>query len=183
MRILEKLKSLEKKKKISYLLLIVILLYGCISTLLFLTVSNSLIETILSIEMPDGYFYINFDPSDPELDMSFSITNVGYYDIDDFSLRLSMDLACFDKNNATKFYKNVFKKEQNYGCIPLRSYYYNVFSGDSTCFNKSALEDFLNNVNLNRSAYLLFDYSISGKYYFNIVPFDIEIRNVNITVF
>ncbi|MFX1312266.1 MAG: hypothetical protein ACFFHD_06605 [Promethearchaeota archaeon] len=183
MKILNKIKLLERKKKISYLLLIIILLYGFISTLLFLAVSNSLIDTILSIEMPDDYFYINFNPSEPELEISFSITNFGFSDINDFSINLTMSLVYYNENNEKKSHEKIFSRKQNFGRISLRQSYYNTFYGDPSYFNKSALEAFWIKVNLNKSVYTLFDLSVSGRYYFNMVPFDIEIKNINITVF
>jgi len=175
MRFFKKIGSIKRTKLISYILLIIILIYGLSFSILFIIVSNSVLKTIGSIRIPYDYYLGNLDPSNPELEFSFRIKNMGFTDIADFSISVSEDLLFFEQLNETERRVTIFHQIEYYGTISPMKNFIRIFVGNDTNFNKVVLNNFWDKVNLSKGVRDLLTIEMKGYTFFGLVPFKILI--------
>ena len=181
MNLKDRIRRLDKKKLVSYSLILIISIYSLSFTILYYSISTSLSKTLETLYLPDNYFIVNPDPSSPDLRISFSITNKGFHDLTQFQIDLSLDLYYTEKSNNNEKNAQIFSKIESYSKISPKETYRDTFQGNYDSFNISALENFVESVNVNKSITYLMNVKISGKYYFDIVPFSIVLENFNLT--
>jgi len=168
---------MRKSKLISYIILLIILLYGISFSILFFVISDSILKTIGSIRIPYDYYYGDLDPSSPRLDFSFKIKNMGFTEITDFSVSISEDLIYFEQFNNTEKRVTIFHQLEYYGTIPPMKDYIRLFSGIETNFNKVFLSDFWDKANFSKGVKDLLTIEIKARTFFGILPFRILIED------
>ncbi len=150
---------MKRKIFISYLLISSILIYSLSFTILFYSVLASLYQTIESIKIPDSYFIINPSSESPDVKISFSISNNGYFELNRFRINLSLDLRYYEEYSNKIKNATFFKKVENYGPISPRKTYYDVIQGNQEDFNISVLENFEAFVNTSKEInYLIYKF-------------------------
>lgn len=179
MKVIEKIKKMPRKKLVSRILLILILIYSLGFTSLFIGLSLSLFTTLESINIPDSYLMISLVPENPSLNTSYRISNKGFSDISDFTVDFKVNLMYFEMYSDNETQKEIFFKSEKVNKIdPWQNYESNI-EGSSEFFNETNLYSFWNNVNLSRPFYYILDINITGKYCLGIIPFRINIDNLN----
>ncbi len=176
MNILNKIKEIEKKKLISYILILGTVLYGFITSLLYLTVSSSLYDVLGSIRVPEDYVLFVLDTENPEFRMSYSISNTGIYDLTEFNIKISADFIFYKKNNNSQIQVSVFSEKERLS-IPGLTIAKKEFYAGKEAFITGALENYLDTVNDTLTTRYLFRIEIFGHYFLNLIPFSITIKD------
>jgi hypothetical protein len=96
MNLIRKIGDIKKKEKshlISMGLLAIIIIYSMTYAIWFYSLSNSLLNTLGSISIPSGYLNVTLDSDQPELEISISVSNSGIYEVTNFRVNISLDVA------------------------------------------------------------------------------------------
>lgn len=177
---LKKFKKLRTQKKISLILVVIMLLYSIIYSILLIGVNQSCVDVMSSLKLPD-MLIADFNQENPEFQMSYSLQS-GLFDMNEFTISTTIDISFEDFSNNSYNLEKVFFKKENFGYVPINMFYESIFIGNKKNFNLTALTLFWNNMNLNKTVEFIFDFTISGRYCLNLVPFEIEIRDLNTTL-
>jgi len=180
MKLIEKIKKKERSHLISLALLLGIVIYGSIYAVWFYSLSNSVINTLGSISIPDGYFNATLDPDQPELEISISVRNTGIYQLTDFRVIISLDIEYFENDDNVTIREKVFNKTVLFGTIYPYNYFQNVIKGEIVDFNLVALVNFEANANFSKLINYILNIKITGKYFYRSIPFTILLKNLHV---
>ena len=172
---------MKRSHLISYIFLLVILIFGSCFSIVFYLVSESVIKTIGSIRIPGGYFFSDYDSVNPRVELNFSITNKGFTDISEFSINISGEILYFEKVNATVKRVKVFQRKEYYGFIAPGKIYTSIFNVDSGDFYMDRIDEFWDKANMSLGVYDYLTIEIKGRFFFGIVPFKAFIDSLCVT--
>lgn len=176
---MEKLRSMNKSKLVSKVLLLVILIYGFVFAGLFLSLSYSLHMTLSGINIPDDYFLVSLVPNDPLLKASYRIPNQGISEISNLKIDFKVAIQYYENYNNSERKEDLFYKREIVKRISPLKNYRGFIEGDSEYFNKSKILTFWNNANLSMPVFYLLSINISGRYGFGMIPFSIKMNEFN----
>ncbi len=182
MRLIKEIKKLRKTELVNYSILISILIYSTIFGLWFSGLSSGVINTIESIVVPNGYFNASLSSSNPSLEISFSINNEVFYDLTDLNINLSLDVKYFEKITNNETLKTVFIRNENIGVIPALQLHENIIKGEENDFKLDSLVDFENNANMSRIIRYFLRVEISGRFFYNSIPFKLNIKEIDLYI-
>ena len=101
---LKLLAFLRDKKKLSKLLVVIIIIYSIFASIVVYYTSEVFFDTVESISVPNGYFSVNLSTTDPELGISFGVSNTGLYDLSDLYLNISLDIEYYKETKQEGFF-------------------------------------------------------------------------------
>jgi hypothetical protein len=171
MRLIEEIKKLRKTELVNYSILISILIYSTIFGFWFSGLSSGVINTIESIIIPNGYF-----------NASLSSSNPVFYDLTDLNINLSLDVKYFEKITNDETLKTVFIRNENIGVIPALQLYENIIKGEENDFKLDSLVDFESNANMSRIIRYFLRVEISGRFFYNSIPFKLNIKEIDLYI-
>ncbi|MFX0059746.1 MAG: hypothetical protein ACFE75_04540 [Candidatus Hodarchaeota archaeon] len=180
MNLIEKWKKKSKCQKISLILIFGIITYSFTFGIWFFTFSDSFLKSIESISIPSGYFNASLNPSQPHLEVAMSIKNYGFYDFTEIHIETSFDLRFFEGSNQNQTRFNVFKREDYIDVVHGYQYFETIILGENGDFNNTNLLYFQINVNVSKIIEYLLSVKIDGKYFYNIIPFQLNLYDINL---
>jgi len=180
-KFVRKIKDIKKSRLISYLLLVIILVYGLSFSILFSFALDSVFSIIKSVKVPNGYYLSDLDPLDPKFEVAFYIDNRGFWDISGFSIDISESILYFENNNSEPTSSLVFQKQVFIGKILSGRIFSDIIHSNYSDFNIGLLEDFANTVNMSRGIYEFLSVSIRGKYFIGLIPFKVLVDSLCLT--
>ena len=182
MDLVKEIKNAEKSRIVSFSLLIIIVSYSLIFSFFFASLVFSLSGVIESIALPSGYLNATVSSSQPEFEISFSVYNKGLYEINDLGVNLEFDLEFYENNTLYTNRVNVFQKSVIIGRILPTVMYEEIIIIELDEFNLTAITFFENNANFSRQINSLLNVDIYGKYFFNLVLFEISLENMELYI-
>ncbi|MFW9989351.1 MAG: hypothetical protein ACFFC3_11905 [Candidatus Odinarchaeota archaeon] len=177
MSLIKRLKLMKRSQFISIILLTIILVYGLTYSLVFILISNSLLNTIGSIRIPNGYYYSDLEVQNPVLEFSFRIDNNAFIDINELYVNIIEYVLFFENYNNTEKRLLVFQENKIYNRIPAGQSYEDFFIGNKSNFDNNSLKNFLTNINATKGIRTLLDIEIGGSLYYKLVPFQVKFKD------
>jgi hypothetical protein len=178
MKFLDKLREMPRKKLVNRVILLVILIYSIVFTSLIFSLSISLFKIIGGIRIPENLI-ISLVPESPLLRASYSVSNDGFSDVSNIIIDFKVDINYFEMDNDTETRADLFFKSEGINRINPWQNYEAFIEGGSEYFDISNLQYFWNNANLSKPFYYILNINITGKYCLGIIPFRINIKNLN----
>lgn len=182
MNLINKIKKIEKSRLISYLLLIVIIFYSLIFSFFFTSLVFSLSGVIESIALPSGYLNATINSIQPEFEISLSVRNTGLYEVNSMRIELEFDIEFYENDTLSTNRVNIFQKSMSIGKIASNSIYEEVIIVEPEEFNFTSISIYENNANFSRQISSLLNVDINGKYFFNMVLFEISLKNMELYI-
>ena len=132
--------------------------------------------------MPSGYLNATINSSQPEFELSFSVRNVGLYEVNDMRIELGFDIEFYENESLELNRVKVFQKLSKVSRIQSNVFYEGIIIVKPSEFNLTSITTFENRANFSRQINSLLSVNIKGKYFFNIILFEISLKNMELYI-
>jgi len=177
---LKRYRKLNKNQKISYLFLFVIIGYSTTVSLHVVYEFSVINSTLGTLAIPNGFYLTNFSTPEPEFQISVGFSNLGFLDITDIEMNVSLILSYNYLPENLTVYDTFFSKHINYGSVTGSSKLNFTIKSEINDFNVSKLMLFWDNVINSSDIKFLMDVQFNCRFYFGLIPFTIHAKNIDL---
>ena len=163
-------------RKISTIILVVLIIIAQIVSILSTVVIFNTIEIISGTSIPSGYVKVNFDytqPEDMEVSIPYYINNPGISKLTDINLIVTLHANYTHNSTKLDIKREIFYKRVYIGDCRAGKALNGTNEGGFSDYNISAIEIFLNEADPLEFFWILADIILSAKYFGSLI--DIKI--------
>jgi len=173
-------------RKISFVLLIIIIICGPIVSILCTIAILNFSQLLYSINIPSGFIYLDLDIYSPEtmtIQVPYEIKNPGIYDLTNIKISVDLRLNYINESNDVNITSLVFSRIELIGnCVALNTLT-GIINGSFLDFFISPLIDFYDYSDEFETVYYLLDIDFKAKYFFGTIIFQFSQNNLNLFEF